>query len=292
MDVTDAAPLIEYLELLQKKGQTHVSMDDVGRSILRQFYIRAKGGGQQPQAEVSVSVPSQATEQKQAVVHSSPAEPIPVIQSTYAGNSLAEKYTYIQQKYTSYGPVQQLTTVRKTPVFSQPAEAFDIMIVADSPQYHDEQNGIPFSGPAGQKLDGLLKAMGLVREQVHLTYVLKNRPAMPNQTTNNRSATTAELEVVKPLFDEEVSLFKPKVIISMGERAAQFLSGQPGDIDSIRGETYRYLGVPIVPTFKASFLLLHSDTKDKRAMWEDMLKVMEILQMPISERQRGFYAPK
>jgi len=299
--VTDAAPLIEYLKQLQAKGQTHVGLDSIARDILRKFYIRAKKGNQPVVSESiqeSTSVVIESPIMPEAVTEvniTTEVKPIEtakaVIPQKFTGGSLADKYAFLQESYKAYAPLLQLGTLRPKIVFPQVSSAADIMFVSESPNYHDEKNGIPVSGPRGQKLDGVLKAMGLARDGVHITYILKNRPAMQNQTTNNRKASLEELATAKPLMDQEISLFQPKIIIALGEDAAKFFTQSTDDLDQLRGQVYKYTGIPVIPTFSPSFLLHNTDTRDKRSLWEDMLKVMEMLEMPISDRQRGFFAP-
>ena len=83
--------------------------------------------------------------------------------------------------------------------------------------------GEPFVGKAGQKLDGILKAMGVERKNTYITNIVKFRPAMPNQTTNNRQPTSEELAAFMPFIHEEIKVVAPKVIIALGGTAAQAL---------------------------------------------------------------------
>ena len=224
----------------------------------------------------------------QAVSVTSPA----VSPQKVSGSGFVVVIASLRASCLGYAPLMGLASLRKVLVFPQAPERADIMFVGEAPGYHDEKAGIPFAGPAGEKLNGILKAMNLSRETVHVTNIVKFRPAIANQTTNNRPATAEELSASKPLIDQEIATLKPKVIVSLGTYAARFFTGEEKDIDEIRAGSYSYNGIPLVPTYHPSFLLHTQQTKDKRTLWEDMLKVMEMLQMPISDRQKGFFKPK
>ncbi|RYD31369.1 MAG: uracil-DNA glycosylase, partial [Verrucomicrobiaceae bacterium] len=71
-------------------------------------------------------------------------------------------------------------------VFAVGNPAARIMLIGEAPGYQEEKEREPFVGPAGQKLNDILKAMGLQRADVYISNIVKFRPAMPKQTTNNR----------------------------------------------------------------------------------------------------------
>ena len=279
------APLVEYLEQLQAKGETHVSLDAGAREIMRKFYVRAVYGEQKPTVAASLEDTPQASKSQNTVSAVTSLEKV-------QGGSYSEIIAKLKGACANYGPLKQLGTLRTVLVFPTVPERAEIMFVGDAPAYHDEKKGMPFAGPAGEKLNGILKAMNLSRQMVHVSNILKYRPALPNQTTNNRLASEAELATSKPLIDQEIQAIKPKVIVTLGQVAGSFFSGSDADIDSIRQGKYEYLGIPVIPTYHPSFLLHSQETSDKRALWEDMLKVMELLGMPISDKQRGYFVPK
>jgi uracil-DNA glycosylase family 4 len=74
--------------------------------------------------------------------------------------------------------------------------------------------------------------------------------------------------------------------------AIEGLIGPVGSIGSLRGKFLEYRGVPLMPTYHPSYLLRNQSNAEKRKVWEDLLKVMEKLAMPITEKQRGFFLAK
>lgn len=289
-----AEPLIQYLRQLESQGQTHVSVDDEARKILREFYIRARGGGvakqASPQAQAqAVAQPKENTPQpKPELVRAEPvqAEAAALVAT---GSTAAEKIDSLKRQVSKWGPVQALTGLRNTMVFSVGNPEADIMLVGEAAGYDEERLGEPFVGKAGQKLDGILKAMGVERRNVYISNIVKFRPSMPNQTTNNRKPTREEMDACLPFVCEEVKVVAPKIIIALGGTAAQALLSCEKSVGIMRGEFHEFAGIPLRVTYHPSYILNNEATSEKRELWEDMLAVMDHLKMPVSDKQRGYF---
>ncbi len=169
------------------------------------------------------------------------------------------------------------------------------MFVGDAPVVQDEKLQKPFQGPAGEKLNGMLKAMGLDRRSVYITHLVKFRPGMPRQTLNNRAPSAREIALSLPVLEREVQLVAPRVIVALGVIAARALL-RCGEIPlaacQALPEPKEFCGVPVVVTHHPSYLLRTSDLAERRRLWEEMLRVMEIAGLPISAKQRGYFLPK
>ncbi|MBB08246.1 MAG: hypothetical protein CMN03_08275 [Roseibacillus sp.] len=179
-------------------------------------------------------------------------------------------------------------------VFSTGNPAADIMLVGEAPGYEEERRQEPFVGRAGQKLDQILSAMGLARGEVYISNICKFRPALKNQTTNNRKPTPEEMKACLPFVQAEIGIVQPKCIVALGGTAAEGLldyENQP--VGRMRGSWHKFENIPVRVTYHPSYLL-HNDSavSEKRKVWEDMLSVLEFLGMPISEKQRGFFSGK
>ncbi|MCP5537169.1 MAG: uracil-DNA glycosylase [Akkermansiaceae bacterium] len=282
---TAAEPLIQYLRQLESQGQTHVSIDDESRKILRAFYIRARAGTPAKQARAPKgSKPAVARPTDEPT---STRAQVPALVVT--GNTPAEKIDSLKRQVTRWAPVLAQKDLRKTMVFSVGNPSADVMLVGEAPGYDEERLGEPFVGKAGQKLDGILKAMGIDRRSVYISNIVKFRPAMPNQTTNNRKPTKEEMDACLPFIHEEVKVVAPKVIIALGGTAAQALLNCDQPVGSMRGCFHDYAGIPLRVTYHPSYILHNEATSEKRKLWEDMLAVMDLLRMPISEKQRGYF---
>lgn len=287
-----AAPLIDYLRELEASGQKYVNVDDDARKILREFYMRAHSGNRK---NVKGEVPARPAEQVSEVpvkqAQAPEAEKVIPVSDTLAakGSNAAERIDSIKRQVSKWPAVQALDSLRRTMVFSVGNPEADIMLVGEAPGYDEERLREPFVGKAGQKLNGILKAMGVERKDVYLSNIVKFRPAMPNQTTNNRKPTREEMDACLPFIREEIKVVAPKVIIALGGTAAQALLDCDGSVASMRGKFHEYAGIALRVTYHPSYILHNEATSEKRKLWEDMLAVMDLLQMPVSDKQRGFF---
>jgi len=299
---SSAAPLIDYLRELEGRGEKYISVDDDARKILREFYLRARNGtvasasavspnkaaGVKPVAAKTADVAELSAETPHVETQQHDAAAADGLQAS--GSSAKEKIASLKRQVAKWPAVLALADLRKTMVFSVGNPEADIMLVGESPGYDEERLGEPFVGKAGQKLDGILKAMGVERNNTYITNILKFRPAMPNQTTNNRQPTSEELAAFMPFIQEEIKVVAPKVIIALGGTAAQALLAREESLVNMRGEFHDCDGVPLRVTYHPSYILHNEATSEKRKIWEDMLAVMDLLQMPVSEKQRGYFA--
>ncbi len=217
--------------------------------------------------------------------------PVPAAVPLSAAGSAAQKIAELAAQAESWAPTRQLGTLRGTMVFSAGDPEAALMLVGEAPGYLEEQQRQPFAGAAGQKLDDILRAMGLARDQVYISNLVKFRPASPGQTTNNRKPTPAEMACFLPFLRAEVEAVQPRCIIALGATAAEGLLGLGGAVTAMRGRWHEFAGIPVRVTYHPAYLL-HSSSgnADKRRVWEDMLEVMEKLGLPISDKQRGYFA--
>jgi len=164
----------------------------------------------------------------------------------------------------------------------------DLMFVGEAPGADEDAQGEPFVGPAGQLLTKIIQTMGLSREQVYIASILKCRPDTPGQSFGNRKPTADEMKTCIPYLHSQIDIIQPRVLVALGGVAIEGLLGKSG-ITRLRGQWETYRGIPLMPTFHPSYLLRSTSPRDKRLVWEDMLQVMERLEMPISEKMRGFF---
>lgn len=164
-----------------------------------------------------------------------------------------------------------------------------VMFVGEAPGADEDKAGEPFVGKAGQLLTKIIQAMGLSREQVYIANILKCRPDTPGQATGNRKPTLAEMKTCSPYVLAQIDLIQPRAIVALGGTAVEGLLGNFTGIMRLRGNWQTFRGIPVMPTYHPAYLLRNQSIEEKRRVWEDMLKVMERLQMPISDKQRAFF---
>src|SRR5215213_6154458 len=144
----------------------------------------------------------------------------------------------------------------------------DVVIVGESPGAPDADSEKPFMGPVGDLLIKILAAIGLKREDVYLTNVVKFISAGDELTP----------DIVKfftPFLSREILAVKPKVIISLGNTPTKALLNTKKSITQMRGEFYDFHGIKLMPTFNPAYLL--RDPSKKREVWEDMKMIRAFL---------------
>jgi uracil-DNA glycosylase len=279
--------LLDFLRAEEARGVTHVHLDDEAKELLRELHRRARGGKQPALAKaVEMDTPAKASAPPAAAVVE-----VPVVDAPSEG-SAAQKIAALAAQAETWAPARKLGTLRETMVFSTGNPEADLMLVGEAPGYQEEQQREPFVGPAGQKLNDILKAMGMHREAVYISNIVKFRPATPGQTTNNRKPTPEEMATCMTFVRAEVEIVKPRCIVALGGTAAEGLLGLTGSVTAMRGAWHDFGGIPVRVTYHPSYLLRSTSVRDKRAVWEDMLEVMEKLGMPVSDKQRGFFLTK
>ena len=182
-----------------------------------------------------------------------------------------------------------LAASRKNVVFGVGDIHASLMFVGEAPGADEDRQGEPFVGAAGQLLTRIIKTMGFTRETVYIANILKCRPDTPAQHAGNRKPTADEMKTCLPYLLEQIDLIRPKVIVALGATAVEGLLGKTEPIGRLRGRFQVFRDIPLMPTFHPSYLLRNQALPEKRKVWEDMLQVMEKLNLPISEKQQGYF---
>lgn len=276
MAATLAELVLEGLRNLREAGVSHLAIDDSAKSILRKWMLPADRRPHQP---ASVA-PSGAVAPRAA----SSGNGVPTAES-----GVEEKLAFLRERAAAWQPARKLGTLRETMVFAVGNPHARLMLVGEAPGYDEERLQEPFVGKAGQKLNQILKAMGIAREEIYISNICKFRPAMPNQGTGNRPPSDEEIASCLPLILAEIRAIRPTCIVCLGGTAAKGLLGQMGSVSSLRGRFYEVQGIPARVTYHPSYLLRNDTLGSKRAVWEDMLSVMDRLGMPISPQQANYF---
>lgn len=283
--------LIEFLQAEQARGVTHVLLDQGARDGLNELFIRTQGS---TRAETTHAPAPQVKPKPVVTMSLEPEAKVAApTQVSASGNTKAERLASLRAQAENWAPARSLGSLRETMVFAVGNPDAKLMLVGEAPGFQEEKEREPFVGPAGQKLNDILKAMGIAREEVYISNIVKFRPATPRQTTNNRKPTPEEMATCLPFVRQEIAIIQPQCIVALGGTAAEGLLGLSGAVGAMRGAWHEFDGIPVRVTYHPSYLLQSgANNSIKRLLWEDMLCVMEKLAMPISEKQRGFFLPK
>ncbi len=158
----------------------------------------------------------------------------------------------------------ELHTSRTRTVFGVGNHHADWLVIGEAPGADEDRQGEPFVGRAGQLLNAMLFAIGLRREQVYISNILKCRPP------NNRDPTAAEAACCEPYLFRQIELLRPKIILAVGRIAAQNLLKTDTPIGKLRGRLHHYgpQRIPVVVTYHPAYLL--RSPGEKRKAWDDL----------------------
>ena len=163
----------------------------------------------------------------------------------------------------------KLAKERSNIVFGDGDPNAEIVFVGEGPGFHEDRQGIPFVGKAGQLLNKMIFAMGIERADVYIANVVKCRPP------NNRDPAPDEIMQCSPFLYKQLETINPKVIITLGRFASQCLLDTSRSMGSMRGRWQDWRGIEVMPTYHPAFLLRNPDSK--REAWNDLKLVMEKL---------------
>jgi DNA polymerase len=179
----------------------------------------------------------------------------------------------------------QLAQSRTNLVFGEGDPHAQLMFVGEGPGEVEDQTGRPFVGKAGQLLTQILQAVGIRREDVYITNVVKCRPP------GNRVPTKAEMDACWDWLEAQIALINPRIIVTLGNAATQRLLGRSEGIGQLRGKFYRWQGgIEVFPMFHPSFLLRNPSRKKgspKYLTWLDIQAVKERLTFLCSQTPKG-----
>lgn len=118
----------------------------------------------------------------------------------------------------------------------------EVMFIGEGPGFHENEQGLPFVGAAGQFLDELLAEAGFTREDVFITNVVKCRPP------SNRDPQSEELEACKTYLERQIAAINPAIIVTLGRFSmAHFINN--AKISAIHGKPYWSNGRMIIPMY-------------------------------------------
>lgn len=153
-------------------------------------------------------------------------------------------------------------------IFGTGNRAADVVIVGESPGAPDADSEKPFMGPVGDLLVKILASIGIKRDDVYLTNVVKFISA-------GDELTPEILKFFTPYLHREIAAIRPKVVIALGNTPTRSLLNTKKPISQVRGEFRDYFDMKLMPTFNPAYLL--RDPSKKREVWEDMKKVRDFL---------------
>ena len=151
-----------------------------------------------------------------------------------------------------------------------------LAIVGEAPGRHEETEGRPFIGRAGQLLDEMLVEAGLDRKEVWITNLVKWRPAKRNPSHSTRPPSINELKLFTPWLWAELRIIQPTAALCLGRASAQAVIDREIQIDRDHGYVYKLDELSAMVTYHPAYVLRFGNHKDERT-WrmavEDLRKI-------------------
>lgn len=161
------------------------------------------------------------------------------------------------------------------PVIGEGSISAKVFFIGEAPGKTEAETGKPFCGRSGKFLDEMLSSIGLKREKVYITSVVKDRPP------ENRDPTQKEVELYGPFLDRQLEIIKPKVIVLLGRISMKYVFEKAGienelePISKAHGKIYEgklsYGKVKLLPMYHPAFALYNP--KIKPVLMEDFKKI-------------------
>ena len=165
---------------------------------------------------------------------------------------------------------------RTNVVFGVGPHDAEIMMVGEGPGEHEDEQGIPFVGKAGQLLDEMLSLVGLSREKnVYICNIVKCRPP------KNRDPLNTEQDACFGYLRNQVALIRPKIIVCLGRVAAIRLIKEDFKISKEHGQWFEKAGIHMTALFHPAAIL--RDPRRRPETFED-LKGLQAKIQAICER--------
>jgi uracil-DNA glycosylase family 4 len=163
----------------------------------------------------------------------------------------------------------KLHATRTHVVFGQGSPSARLMFIGEAPGADEDEQGLAFVGKAGQLLTKIIEAMGMSRDEVFITNILKSRPP------NNRNPEPDEILACQGFLDQQIDAIRPRVIVALGKFSAHWLLKTAEPITRLRGRMGEYKGITVMPTYHPAYLLRTPSAK--KELWEDMKVVRALL---------------
>ena len=139
-----------------------------------------------------------------------------------------------------------------------------LMFIGEGPGADEDAQGEPFVGRAGKKLDQMIEAIGLRREEVYIANVVKCRPPQ------NREPERDEVATCSPFLFRQIATIRPRVIVALGAPATRTLLNTRVGITKLRGTWHSFRGIPVMPTFHPAYLLRAYTLENRTKVFEDL----------------------
>ncbi len=183
-----------------------------------------------------------------------------------------------------------LSQTRTNAVPGEGPDDADLMFIGEGPGFHEDRQGHPFVGPAGQFLDGLLASIGTNRRQVFIANMIKCRPP------ENRDPMPHEISACQKYLERQIELVNPRLIVTLGRFSLGYFF--PGEsISRARGKVREKNGRRVYPVMHPAAGLRRQELRasiiqDFQAIPSLLEESLHSTQVHAETEQRDTYSPE
>jgi DNA polymerase len=210
---------------------------------------------------------------------------------TLAAGTKAERMQALRQLVEACVETKKHLDAPQRPLLGHGSLDAKVVFVGEAPTVGEMEAGQAFAGETGELLQKILGAAAIDPADCYFAPVMVWRPEPPTRY-GKRPPTARELAFNLPYLRAQIDVISPRVVVALGAQAFEALHGRTPTITQARGRWFDLGGVPMLATFHPNYLLHSPSASAKRTVWEDFLLLMEKLGLPISEKQRAFFATK
>ena len=182
----------------------------------------------------------------------------------------AKNINSLSELFEKYKACQRcaLGQTRKNLVFGGGLSNPPIMFIGEGPGADEDSKGEPFVGRAGRLLTKMISSIGIERDDVYITNIVKCRPP------ENRNPTPAEISCCLPIIKKQIEILNPKLIVTLGNIPTKTFITDALGITKAHGKIEHYEKWTLLPTFHPSYLLRNRSAMPKA--WEDFKIIAEL----------------
>lgn len=158
-----------------------------------------------------------------------------------------------------------LHKTRTQTVFGVGNTSAKLMIIGEAPGFHEDRQGEPFVGRAGQLLNAMLQSIGYQRSDVYIANILKCRPP------ENRDPLPEEVKSCTGFLEKQIALIQPTLLLAVGRIAAHYLLNTKTALTQLRGKIHTFNHTPLIVTYHPAYLL--RNPADKKKAFADLQMV-------------------
>ncbi len=183
---------------------------------------------------------------------------------------LAKNINSLSELFEKYKACQRcpLGKTRNNLVFGEGLSNPSIMFIGEGPGADEDSQGEPFVGRAGRLLTKMISSIGIERDDVYITNIVKCRPP------ENRNPTPAEISCCLPIIKKQIEILNPKLIVTLGNIPTKTFITDAHGITKAHGKIEHYEKWTLLPTFHPSYLLRNRSAMPEA--WEDFKIIAEL----------------